>query len=179
MTRLIWTHIAICALLAAACSEGRQRSFSLPTAPSTLVPTPPPPAAPVPPAPPAYPPPAGPKYEPGTGQATRSGESTRFTIDNANAACYVEWDLTGRCRLFELTPTVDGHLELHVRRATPSGYDVIDVFVVPSVGDVVFAFDGWDWEQASLPAVAGRSYGIFVMAYPPFPQEFRLDVTLR
>lgn len=179
MTRVISTHIAICALFAAACSEGPRRSLNLPTTPSPSVATPPPPVAPVPPAPPSYRPPAGPKYEPGTGQTLRSGESTSFTIDNANAACYVEWDMTGRCRLFELTPTVDGQLELHVRRASPSGYDVMDVFVVPTVGEVVFAFDGSDREQALLPVVAGRSYGIFVMAYPPFPQEFTLDVALR
>ncbi len=86
------------------------------------------------------------------GKPRDPGNRRASAIDNANAACYVEWDMTGRCRLFELTPTVDGQLELNVRRATPSGYDVMDVFVVPTVGDVVFAFDGWDWEQASLPA---------------------------
>jgi hypothetical protein len=108
-----------------------------------------------------------------------SGSTVRFTIDSNDAECYAEWDLTGRCRLFEFTPAADGQLELSVGRTLPSRVDVLDLFVVPTVGEVVFAFEGWDVERASLPVVAGRSYGVFVMAFPPFPHEFTLDLTLR
>jgi len=106
------------------------------------------------------------------------GASIRFSINSADGACFPNWDATGRCRVFELLPAVDGQLEVSVRRTIPIRTDVLDLFVVSTEGDVVFAFDGWDWEQASLPLLAGRRYGIFVMAYPPFPQEFTLDIAV-
>jgi hypothetical protein len=118
-------------------------------------------------------------YQPGTGQSVRPGETVTFTINNSDAACFTNWDLTGRCRLFEVTPKVDGELEVGVTRSTPMRLDFLDLFIVPTIGELVIAFEGSDREEAALPVVSGRSYGIFVMSYPPLPQEFTLTLALR
>ena len=115
---------------------------------------------------------------PGAGEPVRAGDAVTFSILGTDVACYTEWDLSGRCRLYELTPARDGEVTINVRRTAPLNYDILDVFVIPTEGPPVLAFQGWDWEQATLPVVAGRSYGIFVMSYPAFPQEFTLTVDL-
>lgn len=172
LTLMIWIG------LTTACSDGPQRSFALPTAPTATSDQPPNPVSPIPPGPPIYPGLVGPPYLPGTGQPVGDGASIRFSINDTDVACYPNWDRTARCRLFELQPSIGGELVVNVRRTIAVRTDVLDLFVVSTAGDVVFALDGWDWEQASLPLFAGRRYGIFVMAYPPFPQEFTLDIAV-
>jgi hypothetical protein len=163
--------------LTIACSDGSQGAFRLPTTASAPTAAP---DRPYPPAPPIFPGgTVGPVYTPGTGQVVQSGDLVSFTIDAGDAACFENWDMTGRCRLFELTAVVDGWLAVDVTRLASSARDVLDLFVVPTTGDTVFAFDGSDREEALLPVVAGRGYGIFVMGYPAFPQDFTLTVAVR
>ena len=114
---------------------------------------------------------------PGSGVPVGAGDAVTFSIVATDVACYTEWDMTGRCRLFELTPARDGEATINVRRTVPLNVDILDVFVVPTEGPALIAFTGYDWEQAILPVMAGRSYGIFVMTYS-FPQEFSLTVDL-
>ena len=166
---------AVVIALAAACSEESRPSFRLPTTPSTIGNPPPPPA----PAPPSVPPSTDLRYVPGTGEPVRIGESLTFSIESSHPGCYPNWDQSGRCRLFEVTPADSGTLAVDVRRVVPSGADVVDLFVLAENGGSVLAYDGKDGEQTSLPVVAGRRYGIFVLSYPPFPQEFTLRVDLR
>jgi hypothetical protein len=175
---------ALLAMIFAGC-DGPQRSFGYLTSPSTppsagTPPAPSPPNAPPPNAPPVGPTPpgGGPTYTPGVGTtAVASGDTVDSIVAVTDPACFYNWDATGRCKVFEITPSVDGVLTAEVRLSSPPAYDNLDLFLVDLSRAYVTAYTGINAELASLPVTAGSSYGIAVMAYAPdLPAPFQLSV---
>jgi hypothetical protein len=91
-------------------------------------------------------------------------------------SCFPNWDAQARCKVFEITPDVDGTLLAAVRLSSPPAYDKLTLFLIELGGRSVAADSGVNAESASLPVTAGFSYGIAVMVYYDLPAEFELSV---
>ena len=168
---------AVLAVLVAGC-DGRERSFrylSAPFAP-TSVGAPPAPNPPSP-APRGPTPPGGPSYTPGVGTtAVASGETVDSIVVEADPACFPDWDASARCKVFEITPEIDGTLTAAVRLSWPPAYENLDLFLIDLGRAYVTADAGRNAKSASIPVTAGSTYGIAVMVYEALPAAFQLSV---
>ena len=149
--------MSICLLVAAtACAPGG----SLPQAPS---PSPQPITQPSPGGGGANGPTIGPATPVDTGTTVRS------RVELNDAACWYNWDATGRCRFFEVIPSRDGELTAVLSWSTPSGQHsgLMDLFIVDSSGSWTYADFSIKQEKRALvhPVEAGRSYVLIAMAY--------------
>ena len=176
---------AVLAVTLAGC-DGAERSFAYLTAPSAppsavAPPAPPPPSAGPPTAPPVGPTPSGggPTYTPGVGTiVVASGQVVDSVVVLTDPSCFANWDASARCKVFEITPDVDGTLMAAVRLSSPPAFDNLTLFLIDLSRGYVTADSGTNAESASLPVRAGSTYGIAVMAYFPLPAEFQLSVVV-
>jgi hypothetical protein len=172
---------ALLAVVLAGC-DGPHRSFGYLTAPSALPsagapPAAPPPNTPPPNAPPVGPTTGGPIYQPGVGTtAVASGETVDSIVVLTDPSCFPNWDASARCKVFEITPDVDGTLIAAVRMSPPPAYDNLTLILIDLGGRIVIADSGINAESASLPVTVGSTYGIAVMAYTDLPAAFQLSV---
>ena len=177
-------------IMAGCFDSDRQSRF--PTSPSAGPPAPAPPA-PAPPTPGPVPPPvpgAGPpedhvipnsgdrdpSYTPGVGTlAVRSGEAVVSRVEASDLPCWVNWDLNGRCKVFEVIAPVDGTLTASARLTSPPSNDNLDLLVIDLGRAFVISYSGVSGEETSFPVAAGSSYGVAVMSYA-VPADFQLRV---
>ena len=175
----------VLAVMLAGC-DGPERSFGYLTAPSATVPVPASPG-PSPPSPSPGPtegqpiPGSGPTYRPGVGTITvASGQTVDSRTEPTDPACWPNWDASGRCKAFEITAPFDGTVTVTVQLASQARTDEIDLFLIDPGRTYVISYSGLIAEEASLPVVAGSSYGIVVMTYStPVPFQLRVEVVPR
>jgi hypothetical protein len=103
------------------------------------------------------------------------GEVTAGTIMATDLACFPNWDSTGRCRQYEMTPTTDGTLLGTLRLTGPSRgvYDT-ELFLLAPDGTWVWAPESWPERRVSMQVRGGESYRLVVLGYGPFPERFDL-----
>jgi hypothetical protein len=147
MTHLAWIPLA--ALVATACNGDRV----LPLAPTPINPT----AA------------SGTSGGPAltTGRAIAIGQRVSDSVQLSDPACFYNWDATGRCRQFDVTPAVAGTLTVTLRWEGPTrGFYDPDVFLVtPDNGWLNTMDTTWPEKHLSRTVTAGTLYRIVVMSY--------------
>lgn len=119
----------------------------------------------------------------GAGVTISVGDVAQATVQPDDPVCFPNWDLSGRCRQYDLTALRDGTLEIRLAWTEPAWDRQMTSFVVndsigwitsewsPVVRDVTEA-----WLR--LPVRAGHPYHLLVMSYGP-PQSFEMTTTLR
>ena len=104
----------------------------------------------------------------GRGRSLPIGETARSRVELTDPACFQNWDATGRCRFFTVTPSRDGELRLVLSWSTPSATatDLMDLFLVRPDGSWTYA-DPTKGEQRRMSQTvsANTSYVAVVMAY--------------
>jgi len=107
---------------------------------------------------------------PTIGSATRLdvGATIRSRVEWGDPACFYNWDATGMCRFFEVTPLRDGELSAVLVWKTPSGraVELMDLFLVEPNQSWTYA-DVLMLEKRQLvqDLKAGESYVLIAMAY--------------
>jgi hypothetical protein len=97
------------------------------------------------------------------------------TIELADPACFPNWDLSGHCRQYELTPSMDGTLIATLRGSGPSrGVYNPELFLVAPDASWYWAPEEWPERRLRLAVRQGKSYRIVVLAYGPFPETFQV-----
>jgi hypothetical protein len=151
------------ALLMSGCQL--QSSSGLPTAPSPAVAQP---IAPVAATPLAI-----------TGTPLRIGQTVDDRVDANAPNCFPEWDISGRCRQFDVVSDGRGVLVAALDWLPVAGDWGPDVFIVASTGTWVVSPETDPPRTVSFPAEAGSAYRIVVLSYRPAGEDFRLKTELQ
>jgi hypothetical protein len=103
------------------------------------------------------------------------GEIVSGAIELADPACFPNWDSTGHCRQYELTPSMDGTLIATLGTSAPSrGFYNPELFLVAPDDSWYWAPEDWPERRLRLTVRQGESYRIVVLAYGPFPETFQV-----
>jgi hypothetical protein len=150
-------------LLAAAC-ESR-----MPTAPSMNPQT----SAPAPAQP------SGPGPAPIAGTPIVAGSLTQGTVEPGDPVCFPNWDSTGHCSQFSITPVSDGRFRVTLKweGASLGVYDP-ELFLISPDEGWVYADDPWPERELVFPGSAGKTYRILVVGYR-LPQAFEVLVEVQ
>ena len=115
----------------------------------------------------------GPRLLPAVGIAV--GQSVSGAIESADAACFPNWDATGRCRQYEVRVAVDGTLVATLTGSGPSrGMYNTELFLAAADGAWESAETTWPQRRVSMPARRGDAYRVVVLSYGPFPDAFEV-----
>jgi hypothetical protein len=114
------------------------------------------------------------------GTTLSAGTTAEGTIVAGAPGCYPNWDASGRCAQFDLTPTTDGTLLVRVKWTGPArGSFEPDLFLVTAEGFWVWAGAGWPDKQGTLLVKSGLTYHLVVISYGPFPDTFAVSADVQ